>query len=158
MKLEEKISRWRELKGQEFLSDQDIEECARLEEEIQDELMDEKPRAKPNPHYKKQEEKNQYRGVITGRILKWRDERKEKNKATPEKIEQLKLEVEKATLERKLAEEKNKKNQAKWDKLGKVIGNGKNDDKLEKLLGSKSDAQRDKERDAYWKRLNNYKW
>lgn len=147
MRLEEKISRWKELKKEKFLSDQDIEEVERLEEEIKAEIEGDRPRAKPNPHYKEQEDdKKKYRGIISGRILKWRDEKREKNKATPEKIEQLKLEYAKAKLESGIAEEKAKKNKHKWDKLEKMLSSG-----------GMTDKERDKERDAQWKKINNYK-
>lgn len=58
-----------------------------------------------------------YRGIISGRIEKWRDERRERNKATPEMIEQLKLEMQKTRLEAQIEVMKKIKKENKSSKL-----------------------------------------
>lgn len=148
MDLQEKIERHNYLERMNFRSDQEEDELMELKKEIRSGLDALKNKVIPEEiPVKKQPESKKYRGIISGRILKWRDERREKNKATPEKIAQLKLEVQKASLERKLAEEKEKKNKAKWEKINKMFSSG-----------GKTDREIDGDRDKLWKKYQNWKW
>jgi len=69
-----------------------------------------------------------YRGIISGRIEKWRDEKRNKNTlqpATKEEIEQLRLERERALLMKDIAEAKEvtkKKGLDGWKILRAVVG------------------------------------
>ncbi len=113
MNLEEKIKRLKELSNIKFPSDQDIEEMTELKENIRLELADTIPKFE-HPTEEKPEPK-QYRGIISGRIQKWREQKKEKNKATPEMLRQLELEARKAELEARIniAKEKKQKHRPK---------------------------------------------
>lgn len=148
MDLQEKIERHNYLERMNFRSDQEEDELMELKKEIRSGLDALKNKVIPEEiPEEKQPESKKYRGIISGRILKWRNERREKNKATPEKIAQLKLEVQKASLERKLAEEKDKKNKAKWEKINKMFSSG-----------GKTDREIDSDRDKLWKKYQNWKW
>lgn len=69
-----------------------------------------------------------YRGIISGKIEKWRDERRKKNilpPATKEEIEQLKLERQRALLTRDInqaQEQTKKKGLNGWKILRSVVG------------------------------------
>jgi hypothetical protein len=82
---------------------------------------------------KPKQEPKQYKGIISGKIEKWRDERKEKNKATPEMLRQLELEARKAELEARIEIAKAKKKKNKTGKLdfkipGKIFTASSEDD------------------------------
>ena len=113
MNIHEKIERLKELEKIQYPSDQDLEDIESLRENIRLELGEptsriEKPVAK---------EPKQYKGIISGRIEKWRDERKEKNKTTPEMIKQLELDARRAELEARIEIAKAKKKRNKTGKL-----------------------------------------
>jgi len=73
-------------------------------------------------------EPKKYKGVISGRIEKWRDERREKNKqqpATEEEIKQLELELKRAELQRDInfaKQESKSKGRNGWEIFRSVVG------------------------------------
>jgi len=64
----------------------------RLKEEIRMELEDQNI-IKPELERTEQPQKKKYRGVISGRIERWRDQRREKNRPTFEQLQELKLQA-----------------------------------------------------------------
>lgn len=138
MNKEEKITRLKELSKIEYRSDQEEDEIEHLQEELKieyDESHNEKEIEVINRNDKTVlkesgiKDPKKYRGIISGKIVKWLDDRKENNKATPEKIQQLKLEAQKAELEARIQIAKNKKKKNKTSKLnfsipGKIFTDG----------------------------------
>lgn len=139
MNLEEKIAYLKELQKIQYPSDQELQEIESLKENIRLELGEsiQTVEQKPNPPPK------QYRGIISGKIEKWRDERREKNKTTPEMLRQLELDARRAELEARIEMAKAKKKKNKTGKLdfkipGKIFteSSGKDYDQLKRALGS----------------------
>ena len=140
MNLDEKIKRLKDLQKIDFPSDQDLEEITELKENIRLELADSIPqfedpiKNKPTP--------KKYKGIISGRIERWKEQRKEKNKATPEMLKQLELEARKAELEARINIAKEKKQNHKPKRFnfsipGKIFTDegSKSHDSLKKKLG-----------------------
>lgn len=90
----------------------------------------------------------EYRGIISGRIEKWRDQKKAKNNlspATKEEIEQLKLERERALLNRDISEaQEQTKTQGRnyWNIFRNVVGS-------DNSTTQQTRSKRRKERDPY---------
>lgn len=139
MNLEEKIDRLKTLQKIPFPSDQDLEDIESLKENIRLELGESisktgQPVKEPPKHY---------RGIISGRIEKWRDERREKNKTTPEMLKQLELDARRAELEARIEVAKARKKKNKTNKLnfsipGKIFTEGSDKDykQLKNALGT----------------------
>ena len=113
MNLQEKIEHLKELQKIQYPSDQELEEIESLKENIRLELGESISKTEPEP----KEEPKKYRGIISGRIEKWRDERKQKNKTTPGMLRQLELEARRAELEARIEIAKNRKKKNKTSKL-----------------------------------------
>ena len=166
LNLEDKLSRLKDLYRIKFPTEQQLFEIAMLEDDVKlimDELKEVRPQTEPPKEEPKQEK--QYRGIISGRIQKWREERRERNKATPEKIRQLNLEAQKAELEARIAEAKARKKgskpglaalfgpqqsnttkQARSKSTGKSMSSKEFDDKLvRRVIGNN-----DKDYDSLW--------
>lgn len=111
MKITEKIDRLRYLRSIDFPSDQELEEIEQLEEEIKIEIQNIIPSKKEQTPTKK------YRGIISGRIEKWRDERRERNKATPEKLHELQMEARLQELKARVAVAKKKQKENKTSRF-----------------------------------------
>ena len=139
MNLQEKITHLKELQAIQYPSDQDLEDIESLKENIRLELgesiqkVEEKPITPPK----------QYRGIISGKIEKWRDERREKNKTTPEMLRQLELDARRVELEARIEIAKTKKKKNKTGKLdfkipGKIFTeeSGKDYEQLKRALGT----------------------
>ena len=107
MNIDEKIKRFKELSKIDYPSDQELEEITELKENIRLEIADTIPQFE-DPIEKTPTPKK-YKGIISGKIEKWREERKERNKATPEMLKQLELEARKAELEARINIAKEKK-------------------------------------------------
>ena len=107
--------RYRQLKKDPNLSDDEFEELARLEEEIKLEIDDTVER--PNDNTNLEPPKKQYKGIISGKIQAWRDRKKEANRTTPEMIRQLELDAKRAELEARIAKAKKVKKDNKTSKL-----------------------------------------
>lgn len=139
MNLEEKIDQLKQLQKIQYPSDQELEEIESLKENIRLELGE--SISKPEPKVK--QEPKQYRGIISGKIEKWRDERREKNKTTPEMLKQLELDARRAELEARIETAKAKKKKNKTGKLdfkipGKIFTEGSERDykQLKNALGT----------------------
>ena len=120
MNLEEKISRYRQLKRMVNPSIQEYAEMEGLEEEIKLELEDSLPEIKQQSQVQPNQTpiiQKKYPGIISGRIQAWKERRKEANKATPEKLKQLELEAIKAELEARIAIAKRKKKDHKTNRF-----------------------------------------
>ena len=166
LNLEDKLSRLKDLYRIKFPTEQQLFEIAMLEDDVKlimDELKEVRPQIEPPKEEPKQQK--QYRGIISGRIQRWRDERRERNKATPEKIRQLNLEAQKAELEARIAEAKARKKgskpglaalfgppqqsntkQTKSKPTGKSMSSKEFDDKMvRRVIGSN-----DKDYDSLW--------
>lgn len=139
MNLQEKIAHLKELQKIQYPSDQDLEEIESLKENIRLELGEDiqqvEPKSIPQP--------KQYRGIISGKIEKWRDERREKNKTTPEMLRQLELDARRVELEARIEIAKAKKKKNKIGKLdfkipGKIFTeeSGKDYEQLKRALGT----------------------
>ena len=139
MNLQEKIAHLKELQKIQYPSDQDLEEIESLKENIRLELgesiqkVEQKPITPPK----------QYRGIISGKIEKWRDERREKNKTTPEMLKQLELDARRAELEARIEIAKAKKKKNKTGKLDFKIpskiftdASGQDYEQLKRALGT----------------------
>ena len=142
MNLEDKIKRHNELEKITYPSDQEIEELAQLKDEIRIELEEQNKKFTDEQSTKKDPPK-QYKGIISGRIEKWRDERREKNKTTPEMLRQLELDAKRAELEARIEIAKAKKKKNKTSKLnfsipGKIFTEGSEKDykQLKSALGT----------------------
>jgi len=104
------------------------------------------------PPKQEQEIKKTYRGIISGRIEKYLDEKRERNKPTAEKIKQLELEARQAELQARIAVAKAKKKQHSWkfsfpqipDKIFTETGKA-NYEKSKKKLGDN-----EKNYDVFW--------
>ena len=138
MNLQEKIEHLKELQNIQYPSDQDLEDIESLKENIRLELKESVFRGEPET---KQEPK-QYRGIISGKIEKWRDERREKNKTTPDMLRQLELDARRAELEARIEIAKAKKKKNKTGKLdfkipGKIFteSSGQDYEQLKRALG-----------------------
>ena len=125
MSLEEKISRYRQLKRKVNPSLQEVGEMESLEEEIKLELEDSIPEIKQESKVQPSQaiQQKKYPGIISGKIQAWREKRKEANKATPEMIRQLQLEAQKAELEARIAVAKKKKKDNKTHRFDFSIPN-----------------------------------
>ena len=125
MTLEEKISRYRQLKRMVNPSIQEYAEMESLEEEIKLEIEDSIPKikqeSKVQPIQAIQQKKDP--GIISGRIQAWRERRKEANKTTPEMLRQLELDAKRAELEARIAVAKMRKKKNKTSKLDFSIPN-----------------------------------
>ncbi len=159
MKLEEKISRYKELKKEKFLSDQEIEELARLEEEIKLEFEGSETkenRAKPNPHYEEPTKPKKQKRSLIEILIAWRaKKRKEKYEKMPQRIKELQMEKAKALLERDIAKAKTQAREMKGKTLEGLFGSGGSDsknDKIKQFLGD------DKEKDTYREKILGKKW
>ena len=119
MSLEEKISRYRQLKRKVNPSIQEYAEIEALEEEIKLELDD----SGLQPKQQSQVQPKKYPGIISGRIQAWRERRKEANKTTPEMLRQLELDARRAELEARIAVAKMKKKKNKTSKFDFSIPN-----------------------------------
>ena len=138
MNLQEKIIHLKELEKIQYPSDQELEDIESLKENIRLELG-ESIQSEP----KQKEQPKQYKGIISGRIEKWRNERREKNKTTPEMLKQLKLDAERAELEARIEVAKARKKKNKTGKLdfklpGKIFTEGSDKDytQLKRALGT----------------------
>lgn len=134
MTLEDKQARFNQLKRIVYPSDQEIEELEKLEEELKLSEQGAKPETFHETDINLGEgkgfliPKKKYKGIISGRIEKWRDERREQNNQQPasiEEIKQLQLELRRAELQRDInivqTERKpNKKNY--WQLFRSIIG------------------------------------
>ena len=113
MSLEEKISRYRQLKRKVNPSIQEFAEMESLEEEIKLELDDSIPeinqQSQVQPTQKPIIQPKKYPGIISGRIQAWRERRKEADKTTPEMLRQLQMDAQRAELEARIAVAKKKK-------------------------------------------------
>lgn len=179
MNLEDKINRVKELKKERFLSDEEIAEIEKLQEEIELE-KNPKPRAKPNPYHEEPEESRQKRTIFEFAADKIREkrglprsERKpkkglgslvwEKIKGKPvtiEEIEQLKLKAVKARLQADIAKNKAVRDKARGESLNNIFGSGRDsgNDKIMRLLGDKRDSEIDREKAAYRRKTLGKSW
>lgn len=131
---EEKQSRLNELKRIVYPSDQELEEMEKLQEELSIIYKEETTTFKEtnvNLGMGKGQiiqPKKKYKGIISGRIEKWRDQRREQNKqpqATIEEITQLQLELRKAELLRDINEAQQQTKSKKrngWEIFRSVVG------------------------------------
>ena len=121
MNLEEKISRYRQLKRIINPSIKDYAEMESLEEEIKLEIEDSVPEIKQQSQVQPTQtpiiQPKKYKGIISGKIEAWRERRKEANKTTPEMLRQLQLDAQRAELEARIAIAKRKKKDNKTSKF-----------------------------------------
>ena len=119
--LEENISKLKKLYKIQFPTKRELMEIAMLEDDvklmIEDSKQTEQVRLLREGIEKEQKPKKQYRGIISGRIEKWRDERRERNRATPDKIKQLKLDAEQEELKARISIAKKKQKDNKTSKF-----------------------------------------
>ena len=119
MSLEEKISRYRQLKRKPSPTIQEYAEMESLEEEIKLEIDE----TIPQPKQQSQVQPKKYPGIISGRIQAWRERRKEADKTTPEMLRQLELDARRAELEARIAVAKMKKKKNKTSRFDLSIPN-----------------------------------
>ena len=125
MNLEEKISRYRQLKRMVNPSIKEYAEMESLEEEIKLELEDSLPEIKQESKVQPTQviQQKKYPGIISGKIQAWRERRKEANKTTPEMLRQLELDARRAELEARIAVAKMRKKKNKTSKFDFSIPN-----------------------------------
>ena len=125
MSLEEKISRYRQLKRKVNPSIQDIAEIESLEEEIKLEIEDSVPEIKQESQVQPTQaiKQKKYPGIISGKIQAWRERRKEANKTTPEMLRQLEFDARRAELEARIAVAKMRKKKNKTNRFDFSIPN-----------------------------------
>ena len=119
MTLEEKLSRYRQLKRMVNPSIKEYAEMESLEEEIKLEIDE----TIPKPKQESQVQPKKYPGIISGKIQAWRERRKEADKTTPEMLRQLELDARRAELEARIAVAKMKKKKNKTSKFDFSIPN-----------------------------------
>ena len=121
MSLEQKISRYRQLKRMVNPSIKEYAEMEGLEEEIKLELEDSIPEQKQisqvQPTQTPTIQPKKYPGIISGRIQAWRERKKEANRTTPEMLRQLEMDARRAELEARIEVAKKKKKDNKTSKL-----------------------------------------